>query len=321
MLERGANNLPPRRRCFQGRILLPCIHAVPKLSYHRCVMNDPADSFYKRLVEALIGAVQLRVHVHSAKKFTFRQGSWMGALFGLLLLAGAGVWLGTRFHVELQPVEDRNRVRIRESTRIFGIPWHTKDYGEITVVKFVGTKGGHFLELRAPGRREHLRLCEMEEALMEIEREASRVMAKEIPTTRFLVFQLPWWVSTLLGAPALLLLFWLRPHRTRFDGDCRLIEILDWAGLSRRVLTPSQITRISVEDGDPSGWRERHHLPQRWLVVAHLQRGGEKLLFATSTDRYFAAQWAARAGFFVNTDSLPNVAAGVYRVWDRESPL
>lgn len=209
------------------------------------------------------------------------------------MIAVALVWLGLRHEVELGEVEGRQRVKVVERGLVFGVAWKTVDYNEVTVMKVVGSrKSGHALELKGPGWSRQLKgawLTEMD--LQRVEQEASSFFVGE-GKEQVLRFPAPQWVSWVLMLVAVALVVAMRPARTCVDGVRREIEVRDWAGLRRENIPAGRLVRVSVEDGDPAGRLARLCLPERRLIVAHLQPGGERIL-ASVADRETAAQWAA----------------------------
>jgi hypothetical protein len=225
--------------------------------------------------------------------------------------------------VELGPVEGRQRVKVEERSLVFGLIWKTVEYDEVTVVKLVIlTKGGSYLELRGPGWNRQLKGPWLSnDDLAQVEQDSAEFLTGEgRAQVQVLRFPAPWWVSLGLVLSAVPLVMTMRPACARLDGARREIEIKDWAGLRREALPVARVVRVSVEDGDPSGWRARACLPERWLIVVHLQPGGQRVL-ASVADRETAAQWASRVSLLFDQGRLVGVSAGEYRVWDRESAL
>jgi hypothetical protein len=262
-----------------------------------------------------------RARVISAQLFQLHQGSlWVCVVAGFIM-ALAGVWLSLRHEVELRPVEGRQRVKVTERARVFGVRWKTVAYDEVTVVRRLDrTKGGSLLELRGPGWSRYLWGPWLSNAELEVVEEAVAAFLAGGGKAQVLNFPAPWWVSLALMLPAVVMLVVMRPARARVDGVRREIEVMDWAGLWRQTFPAARLVRVSVEDGDPTGWRARAYLPERWLIVAHLQPGGQRLL-ASVADRETAAQWASRVSLMFDQGRLVGVSAGEYRVWDRESAL
>jgi hypothetical protein len=285
---------------------------VPQLGEHAA----------SRILHLLSPKGPLRVRVFSARRFTFTQGTWTGFILALNLLITSLIASTVRFQFELKPVEGRDRVQIVQSTHVLGLQWSGKDHGEITVIDFVEANGrtAPRLEIRSPGRSEWIRLHGMSRALMQIADASSQILSHKVTTPQTLQFSIPSWIPPAILLPSLLLLISSRPRSIHFDGTRRQITRADWAGLSRQLFTLSQIARVSVEDGDPSGWRRRAHLHQPWLIVAHPERS-HPILLASTTDRAFAAQWTANVTFFLHSSTLPRVSPGEYALWNHESPL
>jgi hypothetical protein len=262
-----------------------------------------------------------RARVISPQRFELHQGSRWGCGMAGLMIAVALMWLGLKHEVELGAVEGRQRVKVVERGLVFGMAWKTVDYDEVTVMKVVGsTKSSYSLELKGPGWSRQLKgawLTEMD--LQRVEQEASSFFVGE-GKEQVLRFPAPRWVSWVLMLVAVALVVAMRPARTCVDGVRREIEVRDWAGLRRESIPAARVVRVSVEDGDPAGRWARLHLPERWLIVAHLQPGGERIL-ASVADRETAVQWAARVSLMFDQGRLAGVSAGEFRLWDREGSL
>ncbi len=266
-------------------------------------------------------ARSFRARVISPQQFELHQGARWGCGVAGLMVVLALVWLGLRHEVELEAVEGRQRVKVAERSLVFGVAWKTVDYDEVTVIRVVGTtKTGYSLDLKGPGWSRQLKgawLTEMD--LQRLEQEASSFFVGE-GKAQVLRFPAPQSLSWVLMVVAVALVVAMRPARTCVDGVRREIEVRDWAGLQRENIPAARVVLVSIEDGDPAGWRARLHLPERWLIVAHLQPGGERML-ASVADRETAAQWAARVSLMFDQGRLAGVSAGEFRLWDREGSL
>ncbi len=259
--------------------------------------------------------------VLSPQRFDFHQGSRWGFVAACLMLGFAGVWLGLSHEVELKPVEGRQRVRMVERSLAFGFPWKTADHGEVTVLRLVTPiKSGSYLELRGPGWSRHLAGAWLSTVDLQRIEQAAAPFLKGEGAAQVLRFPAPRWLSLGLAVLTLPFLVVTRLARTHVDGVRREVLLSDWAGLRRELIPAARVMRVSVEDGDPSGWRARSYLPERWLIVAHLQPGGTRLL-ASTADRELAARWASRVSLLLHQGRLTGVGPGSYRLWDRESPL